>query len=469
MHFIEEEKIQKLLSEKKFSEKEFSEILEKALNLKGLSLEETALLLNLDVEKNSDEMQKLFSTAKKVKEKIYGSRLVLFAPLYLSNFCENNCLYCAFRKDNKELIRRTLNLEEIEKETSELLKQGQKRLLLVTGEHSEVGIDFLEKAIQKIYGVKIERNGKAIGEIRRVNVNCAPLSLDEFKRLKSFGIGTYQLFQETYHSETFKKVHPPETKKSNYEKRLFAMDLAQKAGIDDIGIGVLFGLYDYRFEVLALLQHAMHLEKEFGVGSHTISIPRIESALNAPLSKNLEHAVSDADFKKLVAVLRLAVPYTGLILTTREKADFRDEVFSLGISQISAGSRTSPGGYERSEQNFEEEQQFELHDSRNLREIVLECCEKGHLPSFCTACYRTGRTGKNFMDLAKPGEIQNFCLPNALLTFKEYLLDFCEKDLQEKGEELIDKELQKIPKKEIREKTFEKLNALEKGKRDLFF
>ncbi len=464
MYFINEEKISKLLAEEKFNKGKFLKILEKAKKLKGLSLDETALLLNLDQNKNKKELNLLFKTAREIKESIYGSRLVLFAPLYLGNCCINNCLYCGFRKDNALLHRKVLSMDEIRQEVTELIKQGQKRLLLVVGESPLTDINYLEKAIQAVYSVKYKGS-----EIRRVNVNAPAMPVAELKRLKKAGIGTYQLFQETYHYETYKKVHPSDGPKSDYETRLYVMDRAQLAGIDDIGLGVLFGLYDYRFEVLALLQHAQHLEKKFKVGPHTISVPRIEQALNAQLSKNPEYAVSDDEFKKLVAILRLAVPYTGIILTTREKSEFRNEVFSLGISQISAGSRATPGGYKRKQQNKKEEAQFTLHDPRSLSETVNDLCRLGYLPSFCTACYRLGRTGKDFMDLAKPGNIQNFCLPNAILTFKEYLLDYGNAKTRKSGDEKIKKEIGNIPNLKIRTATRKKLKLLEKGKRDLYF
>lgn len=460
--FIQEDKIHSIFREySNPSDNEIKSTIQNAKKLNGLSLEETAILLQT---KNPKLINQIFSTAKEIKEKIYGSRLVLFAPLYLSNHCANNCLYCGFRKDNLELKRKTLTLEEIEKEVNSLLKEGHKRLLLVAGEHpTQTNIDYLEKAIETVYSVKKEK-----GEIRRVNINTAPLSLEEFKRLKSCGIGTYQLFQETYHPETYKKMHPSGPK-SNYSKRLEAIELALKAGIDDLGIGALFGLYDYKFEALALLSHTQYLDKEYGIGPHTISIPRIESALNAPIANSPPYPVSDFDFKKLVAILRLAVPYTGLILSTRESSKLRNEVFSLGISQISAGSRTNPGAYSESKNNPADESQFELHDSRTLSEVVQDICKLGFLPSFCTACYRSGRTGDKFMKFAKSGEIQNFCLPNALLTFKEYLIDYGTLEVKEIGEKVIQKELENIPNQNIQNETKNKLNSLEKGKRDPYF
>jgi len=455
--FIDEEKINKCLENaKNATADEAREVLEKARELKGLSLEEAAILLQAE---DKDVLAELLLTARWVKEAIYGKRLVIFAPLYLTNECVNNCLYCAFRKDNKTLVRKTLSLVEIRKEVEVLLDRGHKRILLVAGESG--GVDYVEKAIETVYTTK-----KGRGEIRRVNVNVAPLSVDDFRRLKAQGIGTYQLFQETYHFETYKMVHPSGPK-ADFLWRLYAMDRAQEAGIDDVGIGVLFGLYDFKFEVLALLMHAAHLEEKFGVGPHTISVPRLKPAQGAPLSFNPPSPVSDSDFKKLVAILRLAVPYTGMILSTREPPSLRNELFTLGISQISAGSRTSPGGY--SAENSHSAEQFSLYDHRTQAEVVRDVCRQGLLPSFCTACYRSGRTGKAFMELAKPGDIQKLCLPNALLTFKEYLLDYGDAELRKIGEETIRKQLKTIKDAGIKKATEKKLAELERGLRDRYF
>jgi 2-iminoacetate synthase len=431
-------------------------IIEKALELKGLSLGETAKLLQVGEDK---EMHQLFSAARKVKERIYGKRLVLFAPLYTSNECANDCLYCAFRRSNRVLSRRTLSLEEIRREVMILEREGHKRILLVAGEDPRVaGIEQLEKIIRVIYETKSGR-----GEIRRLNVNVAPMSVENFRRLKKTGIGTYQLFQETYHRESYSVCHPSGPK-SDYDYRLSAMDRAMQAGIDDVGIGVLFGLYDYKFEVLALLSHAMHLEEKHKAGPHTISVPRIEPALGAPLAEQPPFPVSDLEFKKLVAVLRLAVPYTGIILSTRETAEMRDELFSLGVSQVSAGSRTDPGGYSDAGQQAA---QFELSDRRPTAQVVKDILKKGYIPSFCTACYRLGRTGEDFMRLAKPGEIGRFCLPNALLTLKEYLLDYGDEEARETGKKVIAQQMGEIKSDKIRRFTLKKLSEIEAGKRDL--
>lgn len=459
---INEAEISALLAKaKKPDPVRIREILAKAGEGQGLLPEETAILLQCD---DKDLVGQIFQTARKVKEKIYGKRVVLFAPLYVTNECVNNCLYCGFRKDNTGLTRKTLSLPELAEEVAILENMGHKRILMVFGEHPKyANIDFIEQAIDRAYSVKTAK-----GEIRRINVNLAPLSFEDFKRLKAAKIGTYQAFQETYHRETYKKMHPS-GKKADYEWRLSAFDRAQRAGIDDLGAGVLFGLYDYKFEVLALLFHSMHLEKEYGSGPHTISVPRLEPALNAPAANQPPHPVSDDEFKKLVAIIRLAVPYTGMILSTREPAELRDELVGLGISQLSAGSRTYPGGYKDQLARVEVEEQFQIEDTRPLDQVIYDLCEKGCLPSFCTACYRLGRTGENFMGFAKTGFIRNFCAPNALLTLKEYLLDFASPATQEVGEKVLAKHLEGIEDRVVLERTVEKIGRLQQGKRDLYF
>jgi len=457
--FINENKINKLLEKaKSASGQEVEAIIEKALKLKGLTPEETAVLLQTT---DPEMIEKIKLAARQIKQAIYGRRLVLFAPLYITNECVNNCLYCAFRKDNKALKRKTLNLKEIAAEVKAIEAQGHKRILLLAGEDpASANINDLEKIIETIYKT---RNGK--GEIRRLNVNVAPLSVEKFKRLKRTGIGTYQLFQETYHRSTYYMVHPSGPKE-NYKYHLFAMDRAMEAGIDDVGIGVLFGLYDYKFEVLAMLFHSLHLENIFGVGPHTISVPRMEPAIGAPIAHHAPYPVSDHDFKKLVAILRLAVPYTGMILSTRENAAMRNELIGLGISQISAGSKTNPGGY--LDKRDDTAAQFLLSDERSTEEVIIDVSKLGYIPSFCTACYRSGRTGEKFMDLAKPGEIHAFCQPNALLTYKEYLEDYAPESGKAAGEKVIADELKKIENPHIQQATENKLKAIAKGKRDLY-
>ncbi|MFQ5585656.1 MAG: [FeFe] hydrogenase H-cluster radical SAM maturase HydG [Thermodesulfobacteriota bacterium] len=440
--------------------KDVEAVIGKGRALKGLDPEAAAILLQCTDREVVDE---IYHAAQEVKESVYGKRLVLFAPLYLSNVCANSCLYCGFRRENRRMRRRVLTSDEIRQETEALIEEGHKRILLVAGEDPEQsGIDYIERAIGVVYSTKTDG-----GEIRRVNVNVAPLTVEGLRRLKSAGIGTYQLFQESYHLPTYKKMHPRGAK-ADYTGRLSALDRAQEAGIDDVGMGVLFGLYDYRFEVLALIYHARHLEDEFGVGPHTISVPRIEPAPGAPLSKSPPHGVSDEDFRRLIAVLRLAVPYTGMILSTREEAGFRDTLLHLGISQISASSKTTPGGYTGGDRD-DECGQFSVGDRRTTAEVIRNVSIHGFTPSFCTACYRVGRTGEEFMDHAKPGHIHRFCVPNSLLTFKEYLLDFGDDELCKVGDSLIRKELSSMGDRGLQRATIKKLRELEEGKRDLFF
>ncbi len=455
--FIDHESIYDYLANTKPPEKkEIEEILAHARELKGISFEETEKLLLVE---DDEQLETIFETANYIKNEIYGKRLVLFAPLYVSNLCKNDCVYCGFRVSNRKLKRATLTLEQVKKEIESLVSQGHKRVLLVSGEGlGESALDYTIKCIETIYSTKVGN-----GEIRRINVNIAPLSVEGFKRLKEAKIGTYQLFQETYHYPTYKKVHPGGPK-SDYLYHLTAMDRAFKAGIDDVGIGILFGLYDYRFEILALLQHIKHLEKEFGLGPHTISVPRIEPADGAPLSYNPPFPVSDREFKKIIALLRITVPYTGIILSTRETPKMRREAFALGVSQISAGSRTNPGGYSSEDSG----EQFSLGDHRTIDEVIYDVCKFGYIPSFCTACYRLGRTGLDFMDLAKPGLIKLYCLPNALTTFKEYLVDYASDETRKTGEKLIEKMLGEIPSKKVKQKTINALKRIENGERDIY-
>lgn len=432
------------------------ELLAKGATLTGLDIEDVAVLSRVD---DPELLHEVFETARHVKEEIYGKRLVLFAPLYVSNLCNNECLYCAFRKGNTELKRRALTQDEIARETRILVEQGHKRVLLVAGEsYPEQGFSYVLDAIRTIYGVK---SGK--GEIRRINVNVAPLTLEEFAELKQTGIGTYQLFQETYHRETYAKVHVA-GKKADFDWRLTAPDRAMESGIDDVGIGVLFGLHDWRFEILAMMQHIRHLESRFGVGPHTISVPRLEPAVGSPMAGDPPAPVSDADFKKIVAILRIAVPYTGIIMSTRETAAVRRETFALGVSQISAGSRTDPGGYAACS---EESAQFQLGDHRPLDEVIRDITYLGYVPSFCTACYRLGRTGRDFMDLAKPGKIKDHCDVNALSTFREYLLDYASDATQVAGERRIAKALEAMT-PERRRTAQMLLDQVKQGNRDVF-
>ena len=464
MNIIDDGEINKVLEENKDPlGTKIRNILKKALELKGLNLNDAASLLNID-SNNKVLMQELFNIAFKIKNGIYGNRLVLFAPLYVSNYCSNDCLYCGFRRSNKEMKRKILSNDEIREEVEILEKQGHKRILMLIGEDfNKYSFDDFLKALRVAYSVKVGN-----GEIRRINVEIPPLSVEEFKRLKKEKIGTFTMFQETCHRETYRKMHPS-GKKADYNWRLEAMDRAQKAGIDDVGIGVLFGLYDYRFEVLALLMHAQYLDKTFGTGPHTISIPRMEPAQNAPAANNPPYPVSDNDFKKLVAIIRCSVPYTGMILSTRESPKMRRELFHLGVSQISAGSKTNPGGYNEAKINPEDEEQFALSDTRPTPVVIKDMMKQGFIPSFCTGCYRLGRTGKDFMELAKPGLIQNFCQPNALLTLQEYLEDYGDEEVKKIGKELIEKEANKIKNPKIKENFFIRLKEIKDGKRDLYF
>jgi 2-iminoacetate synthase len=455
--FIDHEKIFSFLANARPPDRgETAEILAKARLLKGIDFTEAAKLLLLE---NEEDLAVLYEAALFAKSEIYGKRLVLFAPLYVSNLCNNECLYCAFRKSNDQITRRTLSLDEIRREAEMLVDQGHKRILLVSGEGlGQAALDYSIKAIETIYGVK-----RGSGEIRRININIAALDVQGFRRLKAARIGTYQLFQETYHLPTFQRMHPSGPK-ADYLFHLTAMDRAMQGGIDDVGVGILFGLYDFRFEALAMLQHIRHLEESFGVGCHTISLPRMEPASGSDISLNPPYPVADADFRKIIAVLRLTVPYTGMILSTRENAAMRREAFSLGISQISAGSRTNPGGYSSGDAG----EQFSLGDHRNLQEVINDIVRHGYIPSFCTGCYRLGRTGSDFMDLAKPGLIKLFCLPNAMTSFKEYLLHYASGETRAAGEELISKMLADIPDEKIQETTKANLASIEAGAQDLY-
>lgn len=406
------------------------EILARARELGGLDEADLPVLMAL---RDPDLLDELFHAAREVKEGIYGRRIVLFAPLYISNLCGNECLYCAFRASNRALPRRALGQPEIAAEVRRLLRQGHKRVVLVAGEaYPEEGLGYVLKAIRTVYAAR-----EGADAIRRVNVNIAPLDLDGFRRLRDAEIGTYQLFQETYHRGTYAAMHPAGPK-ADFDGRLGCMDRAMLAGIDDVGIGALFGLHDWRFELLALLRHARHLEDRFGCGPHTISVPRIEPAAGSEASEHPPFAVTDADFRKLIAILRLAVPYTGLILSTRERPEIRREAFHLGISQISAGSRTNPGGYGDDEGGGA---QFSLGDHRSLDEVVRDLAESGFIPSFCTSCYRMGRTGADFMDLARPGEIRRHCDPNALSTLQEFVEDHAGPATREAARALVARSL----------------------------
>ena len=457
-HWLQEEDISQVLAQEKAEEKKkILEILAKARELQGLNLQEVAALTTVT---DPVLLQEMFATARSVKNEIYGRRLVLFAPLYMSNYCQNECLYCAFRKSNRELKRHALSQTEIAENVRILIRQGHKRLLLVAGESYPHGdFTYILDAIDTAYATR-----EGASEIRRVNVNVAPLSVEQFAELKARNIGTYQLFQETYHRPTYAQVHVRGAK-ANFDWRATALDRAMQAGIDDVGMGILFGLYDWRFEILALMQHIAHLEQRFGVGCHTISVPRIEPASGSEMASNPPHVVADQDFRKIVAILRMAVPYTGIIMSTRENKEMRRETLELGVSQISAGSRTDPGGYQRDDES--DASQFQLGDHRSLAEVIEDIARLGYIPSFCTGCYRLGRTGKDFMDMAKPGLIKEKCGPNALSTFKEYLRDYASPELSAIGADVIDRELAAmLPKtRALAERMLEKVDS---GKNDVY-
>lgn len=461
--FINDELIFGMLEKAKAaSREEMGRIMEKAELANGLTPEEAAVLLQVD---DPVLVNRIYRTASRIKENIYGKRLVFFAPLYISDYCINNCVYCGYKRDNK-FYRRKLTMDEIKEEVTVLEDMGHKRLALECGEDPKsCPLDYVIDAIEAVYSVK-ERNGS----IRRVNVNIAAAAIEDYRRLKEAGIGTYILFQETYHRPTYAKMHPSGPKR-NYDWHTCAHDRAMEGGIDDVGFGVLYGLYDFKYEVLATLQHALHLEEVYGVGPHTISVPRMRPA-NGVSIENFPHLVSDADFKKLIAILRLAVPYTGMILSTRESAEFRDELINVGISQLSAGSCTGVGGYSREKNgdvNREETPQFAVDDHRDINEIISSICQSGYIPSFCTACYRSGRTGDRFMSLAKSGQIHNVCQPNAILTFKEFLMDYATPETRAIGEESIAYHLKLVDSPAIRKKAELKLEKIEQGSRDFYF
>jgi 2-iminoacetate synthase len=466
--FIDDALIEKLLAEAKTKAGDRAgvrRIIAKAGGYKGLTADEVAVLLEVN---DPELLREMFAAAAAVKEAIYGKRIVLFAPLYISSHCINNCVYCGYRTGNKEQLRRRLTLPEVKEEVEILESLGHKRLAVEAGEDPvNCPIDYVTDVIREIYSIK---DGN--GSIRRVNVNIAATTVEDYRKLKEANIGTYILFQETYHRPTYAALHPSGPKR-DYNWHTTAMDRAMKAGIDDVGIGVLYGLYDFKYETVAMFLHAEHLDRDCGVGPHTISVPRLRPAGSVNL-KSFPHLVSDEDFKKIIAIIRLAVPYTGMILSTREDPELRDELITYGISQISAGSCTGVGGYQQVHQQHvacspNSGQQFEPSDQRSPSEIIRMLCGKGFVPSYCTACYRQGRTGDRFMALAKSGEIQNVCLPNALLTFKEYLLDYADEQTRVLGEKLISRSLDDIPQENIRAATAERLKDIEAGKRDLYF
>ena len=461
--FINHEEIVETLAyaEKNKENRELiDEILEKAKLRKGLSHREAAVLLDCTLE---DKNQEIYALAEQIKKDFYGNRIVMFAPLYLSNYCINGCVYCPYHLKNKHIARKKLTQDEIRREVIALQDMGHKRLALETGEDPVNNpIEYVLESINTIYGIHHKN-----GAIRRVNVNIAATTVENYRKLKDAGIGTYILFQETYHKESYEKLHPTGPK-HDYNYHTEAMDRAMEGGIDDVGCGVLFGLEMYRYEFTGLLMHAEHLEAVFGVGPHTISVPRIRRADDIDPS-TFDNGIDDDTFAKIVACIRIAVPYTGMIVSTRESKACRERVLHLGISQISGGSRTSVGGYYEPEPEDENSKQFDVSDNRTLDEVVNWLMQMGHVPSFCTACYREGRTGDRFMSLCKSGQIQNCCLPNALMTLKEYLIDYASPATRALGEKMIQQQIGEIPKEKVQQIVRERLVKIEQGDRDFRF
>lgn len=457
--FIPAELFDELLRRPPADAAEIHAILDKSRAKRRLELAEMAALLSAT---DADLREEIFDTARELKKTIYGNRIVLFAPLYIGNKCTNACKYCGFRADNDRVVRRTLTDDELRAEVLALTRKGHKRLVIDYGEHPDYDADVIAHAVEIIYATKAGN-----GEIRRVNVNCAPLDVEGYRKMKAVGIGTYQIFQETYHRPTYAAMHP-RGNKADFLWRLYGQDRAMEGGCDDVGLGALFGLYDWRFEALGLLAHTIHLEERYGVGPHTFSFPRIKDASNRVLDP--QYALSDADFKRLIAILRLSVPYTGMILTAREPARLRRELIEFGCSQIDGGTNIEIGGYSRSEAEQDlDREQFRIGDERPLDEIVGELLEMGEIPSWCTACYRKGRTGEHFMEFAVPGFIKRFCTPNALLTLQEYLTDYASAEVKAAGASLIADELAGLPADTKKAELLDRLAAIEQGRRDLYF
>lgn len=461
--FINHEEILETLryaEENKHNEALIAQILEKAKKRKGLEHREAMVLLDCDIEEKNQE---IYALAEQIKKDFYGNRIVMFAPLYLSNYCVNGCVYCPYHAKNKHISRKKLTQEEIRKEVIALQDMGHKRLALETGEDPVNNpIEYVLESIKTIYSIKHKN-----GAIRRVNVNIAATTVENYRKLKEAGIGTYILFQETYHKESYEKLHPTGPK-HNYAYHTEAMNRAMEGGIDDVGIGVLFGLELYRYEFAGLLMHAEHLEAVHGVGPHTISVPRIRRADDID-PETFDNGIDDDTFAKIVACIRISVPYTGMIVSTRESQACRERVLHLGVSQISGGSRTSVGGYVEPEAEDDNSAQFDVSDNRSLDEVVNWLMHLGYIPSFCTACYREGRTGDRFMSLCKSGQIQNCCHPNALMTLKEYLMDYASEDTRKIGLKLIEKEIPNVPREKTREILEYHLKEIEDGQRDFRF
>jgi len=458
--FIDPEELINILKNNPSDKIRVREIIAKSLDKQRLTLAETAVLLNTD---DPELINEIKEGAKQLKERVYGNRIVLFAPLYIGNKCSNNCSYCGFKASNTSALRKTLEDKEIIQEVEALEDNGQKRLILVYGEHRDYSAEYIAETVRTVYSVK-----KGHGEIRRVNINAAPLDIEGFRIVKDSGIGTYQIFQETYHPETYKKYHLS-GKKADFNWRLTSLDRAQEAGIDDCGIGVLFGLYDWKYEVMGLVRHTNHLEAVYNVGPHTISFPRIKPASDMIVDQ--QYIVSEEEFVRIIAILRLAVPYTGLILTARETPEVRKEVLSFGVSQIDGGTKLELGSYSNTENENQDlnKEQFAIADSRSLNEIIEELLDDNYLPSFCTACYRKGRTGEHFMEFSVPGFIKRFCTPNGILTLAEYIIDYATPAVQEKGWKVIEDNMKLVENDRIRQQIREKIELMKQGQRDLYF
>jgi 2-iminoacetate synthase len=459
--FIDRQEIDEILENTVSTPERVREIIAKSQAKNRLSLEETAVLIKADDPVLIEEIKE---GARELKRTIYGNRIVLFAPLYVGNLCTNNCKYCGFRASNKKAIRKTLSKDELIKNVEALEDNGQKRLILVYGEHKKYSPEFIAETVRTVYKVK-----KGNGEIRRVNINAAPLDIEGFKTVLEAGIGTYQVFQETYNPEAYTWYHPS-GKKADYDYRLVALDRAMEAGIDDVGIGALFGLNDWKFEVLGLIRHTNHLEACFNVGPHTISFPRLQNAAEYDIDER--YSVSDEEFVRLIAILRLAVPYTGMILTAREPQHVRQEVLEFGCSQIDAGTKIELGAYTEEElenpQDLNKEQ-FKINDDRSLNEVIDELLDKDYLPSFCTACYRKGRTGEHFMEFSVPGFIKKFCSPNAILTLAEYLMDYAPAKTAVKGWKVIEKNMEDLKDFSNLDEIKSRIERIKNGERDLYF
>jgi 2-iminoacetate synthase len=459
--FIDDARLEGLLAGARPDDRHVDDVIAKSLAKSALTVEETALLLKAD---EAGQVERIFEAARQLKRAVYGNRIVLFAPLYVGNRCVNDCRYCGFRRSNRAQVRRTLDEAQLRRQVEALERVGHKRLILVFGEHPKYGPDFIARAVRTAYATRAGH-----GEIRRVNINAAPLDHEGFATVKQAGIGTYQIFQETYHHEAYARVHPAGTRKADYLYRLDGLSRAIEAGCDDVGIGALFGLSDWRFEALGLVSHALYLQSRHGCGPHTISFPRLQPACGVELDGAFR--VSDYDFKRLIAILRLAVPYTGLILTARERPELRREAMAFGVSQIDAGSRIEIGGYtESGDAQRMEREQFSLGDVRPLDVVLRNLVEDGYLPSFCTACYRLGRTGEHFMEFAIPGFIKRFCTPNALSTLMEYLVDYAAPETRAAGEKLIAAELAAIEEGKLKQQLTDRLQRIrETDDRDLYF